>query len=182
MNMKLFNQKLKLINENYPLTLPPWVILGGQVISSAFILTEITLMVWFCLKHKKSVNTLFKLGFILARKIQKDPKIIECLVQQTEGLITSPTTPDPPPRPPSSSTRCTTSASNSTTPDHTIYVPTTSKEVSSPTLHSKVHHHTLEFITEAAQELYTKGQLRIKPYAGYLKEKYKNIQSTESKL
>ena len=72
MNMELFNQKLKLINENYPLTLPPWVILGGQVISSTFILTEITLTVWFCLKHKKSMNTLFKLGFILARKIQKD--------------------------------------------------------------------------------------------------------------
>ena len=31
-NMELFNQNLKLINENYPLTLPPWVILGGQVI------------------------------------------------------------------------------------------------------------------------------------------------------
>ena len=40
MDMKLFNQKLKLIDENYPLTLPPWNILGGQVISGAFILTE----------------------------------------------------------------------------------------------------------------------------------------------
>ena len=69
MNMKLFNQKLKLINENYPLMLPPWVILGGQVISGAFIQTEITLMVWFCLKHKKRMNILFKLGFILAKKI-----------------------------------------------------------------------------------------------------------------
>ena len=65
LNMKLFNQKLKLINENYPLTLPPWVILGGQVISGTFIVTEITLMVWFCLRHKKSMNTLFKLGFVL---------------------------------------------------------------------------------------------------------------------
>ena len=42
MDMKLFKEKLKLIDENYPLTLPPWIILGGQVISSAFILTEIT--------------------------------------------------------------------------------------------------------------------------------------------
>ena len=58
MNMKLFNQKLKLINENYPLTLPPWVILGGQVISSTFILTEITLMVWFCLKHPRNIPDL----------------------------------------------------------------------------------------------------------------------------
>ena len=99
-----------------------------------------------------------------------------------EGFITSLTLPDSPPRPPSSVTRCTTSASNSNTAEHIIDVPTTSKEVSSSTLHSKVHHHTLEFITEAAQELYTKRQLRIKPYAGYLNEKCRNIQSTESKL
>ena len=52
MNMKLFNQKLKLIDENYPVTLPPWVILGGQVVSGTFILTEIMLTVWFCLKHR----------------------------------------------------------------------------------------------------------------------------------
>ena len=45
MDMKLFNEKLKLIDENYPLTLPAWIILGGQVISGAFILTEITLTV-----------------------------------------------------------------------------------------------------------------------------------------
>ena len=77
MNMKLFNEKLKLINENYPLTLPPWVILGGQVISGAFILTEITLMVWFCLKHRKSMTTLLKIALPLARN---DPKIIEHLI------------------------------------------------------------------------------------------------------
>ena len=86
------------------------------------------------------MNTLFKLGFHLARKIQKDPKIIERLVQQMEGFITSPTPPDPPPRPPSSVTRCTTSTS--TTAEHTIEVPTTSKEVSSPPSHSKAHHRT----------------------------------------
>ena len=81
MNMKLFNEKLKLIDENYPFTLPPWIILGGQVISSAFILTEITLMVWFCLKHRKSMSTLFKVGLPLARKIQNDSKTIEHLIQ-----------------------------------------------------------------------------------------------------
>ena len=81
MNMKLFHEKLKLIDENYPLTLPSWIILGGQVISGAFILTEITLTVWFCLKHRKSMNTLFKIGLPLARKIQNDPKTIEHSVQ-----------------------------------------------------------------------------------------------------
>ena len=79
--MKLFHEKLSLIDENYPFTLPSWVILGGQVISGAFILTEITLMVWFCLKHRKGMKTLFKICLPLARKIQNDPKTIECLIQ-----------------------------------------------------------------------------------------------------
>ena len=74
MDMKLFNEKLKL-------TLPPWIILSGQVISSAFILSEITLMVWFCLEHRKSMTTLLKIALPLTRKIQNDPKTIEHLVQ-----------------------------------------------------------------------------------------------------
>ena len=81
MDMKLFNEKLKLIDEKYPLTLPPWIILSGQVISSAFILTEITLTVWFCLKHRKSMTTLLKIALPLTRKIQNDPKTIQHLVQ-----------------------------------------------------------------------------------------------------
>ena len=81
MNMKLFNEKLKLIYENYPFTLPPWVTLGGQVISGALILTEITPMAWLCLKHRKSVSTLMKIGLPLARKIKDNPEIIEQMTQ-----------------------------------------------------------------------------------------------------
>ena len=83
MDMKIFTEKLKLINEYYPLTLPPppWLILSGQVISGAFILTKITLTVWFCLKHRKSMTTLLKIALPLARKIQNEPKTIEHLVQ-----------------------------------------------------------------------------------------------------
>ena len=29
MDMKIFNEKFKLINKDYPLTLPPWLILSG---------------------------------------------------------------------------------------------------------------------------------------------------------
>ena len=32
------------------------------------------------------------------------------------------------------------------------------------------HQRTLDFIMEAAQQLYAQGQLRIKPYAKYLKK------------
>ena len=182
MNMKLFNQKLKCINKNYPLTLLPWVILGGQIVSGTFILTEITLTAWFCLKHRKSMNTLLKLSITLAYKIQKDPKIIEHLVQQAEGLITTITPPDPPPRPPSTSTRHAASVSKPNTDERTINIPSTSTGIPSPSLQSKTHCHTLEFIMKAAQELYAKGQLCIKPYAGYLKEKCKHVCTLEDKL
>ena len=37
MNMQLFNTKLRLIDEKYPLTVPPWVTLGGQVISGLWL-------------------------------------------------------------------------------------------------------------------------------------------------
>ena len=50
-------------------------------------------------------------------------------------------------------------------------------QLSFPHLH---HKRTLNFITAAAQELYAKGQLRVKPYADYLKQKHKKVHSTES--
>ena len=77
----LLNQNTTLIDENYPLTLPPWVTLGGQVISGAFILTKITLTVWFCLKYRKSVSTLLKISLPLAQKIKDNPQIIERMIQ-----------------------------------------------------------------------------------------------------
>ena len=66
--------------------------------------SEITLTVWFCLKHRKSMSTLLKLGLTLARKIQNDPKIIEHLVQHDGELVTSLTPPDPSPQPSSTTT------------------------------------------------------------------------------
>ena len=47
---------------------------------------------------------------------------------------------------------------------------------------SGAHRCTLEFITEAAQELYAKGQLHIKPYAGYLKGKCVQAHTQDSPL
>ena len=88
MDMKLFTQKLKLIDENYPWSLPSWVVLGSQLISGAFILTKILLMVWFCLKHRKSMTTLSKILFPGAKKIHSNPKVIEQLVQCASDLVT----------------------------------------------------------------------------------------------
>ena len=126
-------------------------------------------MVWFCLKHRKSMSTLFKIGLPLARKIQNDPKTIEHLVQQAGELVMNLIPPEPPPRPPVTTTEHPAITSKPSTNDNTIVTPSTSVDFSS-SLPSRAHWHTLEFITEAAQELYTKGQSRIKPYAGYLKK------------
>ena len=87
--------------------------------------------------------------------------------------------PEPPPRPPVTTTDSAVTTSKPTKSDNVIVTPSTSVDFP-PSSPSRTHGRTLEFITEAAQELYAKGQLRIKPYAGYLKEKRKRVQTTES--
>ena len=158
-----------MIDEKYPLTIPPWVTLGGQVISGAFILTEVTLMAWFCLKHRKSVHTLLKLGLPFARKLKDNPRIIEQLTQCATELVANITPPEPPPRVHIAAADSPTLASKWNRNDSPTIAPLTSIAVLSSS--SGAHKRTLEFITEAAQELYAKGQLRVKPYAGYLKGK-----------
>ena len=69
MNMGLLNQELQLIDENYPLSMPPWAILGFQLVSSGLILTKLSMMTWLCVKHRKSIPMLLKFGFSLAHKI-----------------------------------------------------------------------------------------------------------------
>ena len=170
MNMALFNQKLKLINENYPMTLPSWAILGGQIVSGTFILTKISLMAWFYLKHRKSMGTLLKLGLSLTKKIRQDPKFIKHLAQQAEDLVSNTKPLDPPPCPSSSAAEHAASATKTTSKEHIVDIPSTSAGIHTPSTPSKAHHKTLEFITETAQELYIHGQLRIKPYAGYMKK------------
>ena len=46
-----------------------------------------------------------------------------------------------------------------------------STSIAVPPSSSGAHRCTLQLIIEAAQELYAKGQLCVKPYAGYLKGK-----------
>ena len=143
--------------------MPPWAILGGQIVSGTFILTEISLMAWFCLEHRKSVGTLLKLGLTFTKKIQQDPKFIEHLVQQAEGLVSSIKPLDLPPCSPSSSTGHVAPAAKTAPKEHAVDVPSTSAEVHTPSTPSKAH-------CKTAQELYAHGQLHNKPYAGYLKK------------
>ena len=89
--------------------------------------------------------------------------------------------PEPPPRPPAPTTEHPAIVPKPSTGDDTVVTPSTSVDFSS-SLPSGHHKRTLEFITAAAQELYAKGQLCVKPYAGYLKQKHKKVHSTESNL
>ena len=89
--------------------------------------------------------------------------------------------PEPPPRSPVTSTISTVTTTKPTMSDISNVTPSTSIAFP-PSSPSRSHRHTLEFINGAVQELYTKGQLHIKPYAGYLKEKRKKVQTTESDL
>ena len=127
------------------------------------------------------MKTLFKIGLPLARKIQNDPKTIECLIQRAGELVTNLVPPEPPPRPPATTTEHPAIIPKPSTGYDTVVTPSTSVDFSSssPSGH---HKHTLKFITAAAQELYTKGQLHVKPYVGYLKQKHKKVHSTESNL
>ena len=127
------------------------------------------------------MKTLFKICLPLARKIQNDPKTIEHLIQQAGELVTNLVPPEPPPRPPATITAHPAIVSKPSTSDDTVVTPSTSVDFSSPSP-SGHHKHTLKFITAAAQELYAKGQLRVKPYTGYLKQKHKKVHSTESNL
>ena len=178
--MQLFNAKLRLIDEKYPLTVPPWVTLGGQIISGAFILTEITLMAWFCLKHRKSLNTLLKLALPFARKLKDNPWIIEQLTQCAMELVANITPPDPPLRVYIAAADSPTITSKWSRIENPITAPLPSVAV--PSSSSGAHKRMLEFITEAAQELYAKGQLCIKPYAGSLKGKRTQSSTHDSPL
>ena len=84
-----------------------------------------------------------------------------------------------PPRPPVTTTNSAVTTSKPNKSDNTIVTPSTSVDFP-PSSPPRAHQCTLEFITEVAQELYAKGQLHIKPYAGYLKEKRKKVQTIES--
>ena len=137
-------------------------------------------MAWFCLKHRKSVSTLLKIGLPLAHKLKDNPWIIEQLTQQATELVANITPPEPPPRVQIAAADSSTLTSKWNRKEGPMIVPSTSIAV--PSSSSGAHRCTLEFITEAAQELYAKGQLHVKPYAGYLKGKHIQSHTQDSPL
>ena len=137
-------------------------------------------MAWFCLKHRKHVKPLLKLALPFARKLKDNPQIIEQLTQCATYLVTNITPPDPPPRVHTDVTDNPVITSRWSRTDNPIMTHLPSAAV--PSSSSGAHKCMLEFITEAAQELYAKGQLRVKPYAGYLRSKRAQSSTHDSPL
>ena len=94
--------------------------------------------------------------------------------------MTTITPPEPPPRVPIDTADSPTLVSKRSRKEDPIVAPSTSIAV--PPSSSGAHRRTLEYITEAVQELYAKGQLHIKPYAGYLKGKCMKTHTKDSPL
>ena len=87
--------------------------------------------------------------------------------------------PTPSPRPPTTPHESTISAMEHIKGDPAMVSHAISADpTSASTLHA--HQCTLDFIMEAAQKLYAKGHLHIKPYTGYLKENRKKVHTVES--
>ena len=102
------------------------------------------------------------------------------MTQRVEELVTNITPPEPPPRVPIDAVDSPTLASKWSRKEDPMIAPSTSIAV--PPSSSGAHRRTLEFITDVAEELYAKGQLRIKPYAGYLKGKRMQAHTQDSPL
>ena len=82
--------------------------------------------------------TLLKIAFPLTRKIQNDPKTIECLVQWAGKLVTTLVPREPPPRPPVTTTDNAVTTSKPTMSDNTSVTPSTSVAFS-PSSPSQAH-------------------------------------------
>ena len=128
------------------------------------------MMTWLCMKHRKSIPVLLKFGFSLAHKIHQNLSIIEHLIQQADHFLHGTPPPNPPPcpkpKPPHEVPVPAVSASeHQTSTDDALPLPALPGATTTLS-----HRKTLDFITEAVQELYARGQLRVKPYAKYLKK------------
>ena len=107
MRMDLFQQKLTLINEDYPLTLPNWLQLTLQIGSGATLLTVGGCVLWFCIRHRSHLVTLWKFASTLVTKLKENPNLFPHLLSVWQDFINRQHPPTPPPLPgPSSSGQC----------------------------------------------------------------------------
>ena len=129
---------------------------------------------------EKTCKTVIETCSPFCSKTKRQPSDHRTLTQRATDLVANITPPDPPPRVHTDVTDNPVITSRRSRTDNPILTPLPSTAV--PSSLSGVHKRMLEFITEVAQELYAKGQLRVQPYAGYLRSKRAQSSTHDSPL
>ena len=153
MPMELFEQELTCINEDYPYTLPVLVMSSMLMGSMCSTLVILGVIIAFCLKHRKRIAMIWKFSTIIVGKLGDNPNLLPHLMTMAQRFLSNVDCPPPPPP-----------ARMETPPE-----PSTSSD--EPRVHRTASHHTLQYLQQAAHELYAQGQLKAKPLASYLHHK-----------
>ena len=153
MPMGLFEQELTCIDEDYPYTLPILVMSTLLMGSISGTLVILGVVIAFCLKHRKRIALIWKFSTMIVGKLRDNPNLLPHLMSTAQRLLSNVDCPPPPPP-----------ARPETPPE-----PLTSSH--EPKVCWMTSHCTLQYLQQAAQELYAQGQLKAKPLASYLHHK-----------
>ena len=88
MHMEMFQQKLKLMDEDYPFTLPGWLQLTLQIGSGLTLLTVGIALVWFCIRHRSHLAALWKFSSTLVPKLKEYPDLFPQLLSVGTNFLT----------------------------------------------------------------------------------------------
>ena len=87
MHMEMFQQKLKLIDEDYTLTLPSWLQLTLQIGSGLTLVVIGIALVWFCIRHRPHLAALWKFSSTLVTKLKEDPDLFPHLLSVCTNFL-----------------------------------------------------------------------------------------------
>ena len=99
MHMEMFQQKLKLMDEDYPFTLPGWLQLTLQIGSRLTLVTVGIAVVWFCIRHRSHLAALWRFSSTLVTKLKENPDLLPHLLSVGTDFLTWQHPPMPPPHP-----------------------------------------------------------------------------------
>ena len=100
MHMEMFQQKLNLMDEDYPFTLPGWLQLTLQMGFGLTLITVGIALVWFCIRHRSHLAALWKFSSTLVTKLKENPDLfLHLLSVGTDFLTQQHPPPTPPPHP-----------------------------------------------------------------------------------
>ena len=88
MHMEIFQQKFKLMDEDYPFTLPGWLQLTLQIGSGLTLVTVGIALVWFCIRHRSHLAALWKFSSTLVTKLKEYPGLFPHLLSVDTNFLT----------------------------------------------------------------------------------------------